>query len=137
MVATLLNAVHHPEVGLEVEPEVLLAVDRERREAVREDVLAALREGRLRPVLPLGDGAADAHRPRLGPQDLAAETHVRADPRIEREAVLTPPARVALDRRERVALLPARPHRREQSGEAVAAADLAHSLEHRAAEPTA
>src|SRR5205807_9543520 len=94
MAPKLLDAVHHPEVGLEVEPEIFFAVDGDRREPLREDVLAALRKGHLGPGLPLGDGAADAHRARLGPQDLTAEAHVRADPRAEREAVIAPPARV-------------------------------------------
>src|SRR5438270_3500140 len=134
---TLLNSVKHPEVGLEVEPEVALAVDAERCEPVREDVLAALRERHLRPLLPLGHRAADPHRLRLGLEDLAAEAYVRPDPRVEGQPVLTRPARVALDRRERIALLPARPKRRDELAEAVLAGDRAHSLDHRAAEAAA
>src|SRR5947209_1246386 len=134
---TLLEAVHHPEVGLEVEAEVALAVDDQRCEPVREDVLAALRERHLRPLLPLGHRAADPHRLRLGLEDLAAEAYVRPDPRVEGQPVLTRPARVALDRRERIALLPARPKRRDELAEAVLAGDRAHSLDHRAAEAAA
>jgi hypothetical protein len=61
---------------------------------------------------------------------------VDAHPRVEEEAVRAPPLRVALDRDERVALLPARAHRRDQRAETVAARDPEHRLERGRAEPT-
>src|SRR5437588_8946752 len=137
IVPTLLDSVQHPEVGLEVEAEVALAVDAERCEPVGDDVLAALRERHLRPLLPLDHRAADPHRLRLGLEDLAADTHVRPDPRVEGQPVFTTPARVALDRRERIALLPARPERGDELAKAVLAGDRAHALDHRAAEAAA
>ena len=52
-----LDPVVHPDVGLDVDALVALAVDLDRDERARDDVGAALREDQLRPVLPLGDRA--------------------------------------------------------------------------------
>ena len=52
-----LDRVVHPDVGLDVDALVPLAVDLDRDERARDDVGARLREDQLRPVLPLGDRA--------------------------------------------------------------------------------
>ena len=71
----------------------------------------------------------DPHRLRSGSHDLGAEPLVRAEPRVEQEAVLAPPRGVALDRRQRVALLERRPHRGDQLPAALGR-EAAHVLEH-------
>src|SRR5262245_15777319 len=125
-------AVPHPHVRLPVVPEIGSAVDLERRQAVRKDVCAALGKRGLRPLFPLGHAPRDVKRALDGPQDLCAETDVKADPGVEGKPVLTGPRRIPIDRRQRVALLPRRPKRRDKVPEAVARGEVAHSADHRA-----
>lgn len=63
----------HPDVGLPVAAAISLAIDPERCEAGRNNVLTAFREREPRPPLPLGHRSRDAQRMRLGLQDLGAE----------------------------------------------------------------
>src|SRR4249919_1812494 len=137
MAWTLHDPVPHPDVRLPVAARIRSAVDLERREPAREDVLAALRERRLGPFLPLGDRAGDAERLGLRPQDLRSEPLVDPHPGVEEKPVVAPPGCVALDRRERVAQLPARAHGRDQRTEAVRTRDVAHRLDAEAAQPSA
>ena len=60
---------------------------------------------------------------------------MRPQPRVEVRAVRPPPLDVALDGRQRIAVLQARPHRRDQLVVAVLAPELVHPLDHLPAEP--
>ena len=105
---------------------VAFAVDMHGGKPAGEPVVAALGEGHARPVLPLGGGTRDPQRQRFGFQDGGSDPLVDAHPGVKQPAVGTPPARVPLDRHKRVAFLPARPDRRDQRLQAVAAGDIAH-----------
>src|SRR3954454_1593833 len=78
--------------------------------------------------------ALDQHRLLRRPDQLRAEPLVRADPGVEVRAVGSPPARVLLDRAQRVAVLERRPHRRDEAAER--GSEAAHVLEHRDRQPT-
>jgi hypothetical protein len=60
---------------------------------------------------------------------------VHAYPRIERQTVLAAPSGVPLDRHEGIALLQARPHRRDQCFETVPARDRDHGAKRLRAPP--
>src|SRR5688500_13995126 len=128
-------AVAHPHVRLPVLAPVGLAGDLERGERVREDVRAALGQRKLDPLLPLGHRPRDVQRARNRLEDLGAEADVEADPGVERETVLSLPRRIAVDGRERVALLPRRAERRDQAAEAAPGRDVAHAADHRPRAP--
>src|SRR2546421_4384942 len=108
------DRVAHPDVGLDVAPHALPAVDLDRHERALDDVAAAVRKGHARPLLPLGDGALDEERAGTDAEDLGAEPLVDAEPRIEKLPVGAAPAQVALHRRQRVARLERRTHRSDE-----------------------
>src|SRR5277367_2445451 len=102
----LSESVTHPHVRLPVGPQLDVVVDRKSGEPAGEPICPALWESHLRPLFPLGHGAADLDRSWLGPEDARPESLVDPHPRIEEQSVGPPPASVLLDRHERVALLP-------------------------------
>ena len=62
----------HPDVGLHVVALVALAVDDDRDERARDDVVAALGERHARPLLPLSDRPPDVERAPRDADDLGA-----------------------------------------------------------------
>src|SRR5581483_5082429 len=114
-----------PHVRLDVRARAVREADGS--ETVRDDVVAVLGELQAGPLLPLLARARDRHRTRRGREDLRAEALVRPDPRVVVVAVLPAPQCVALDRRQRVALLPRRPDGSDHRVEAVRRAEAGHA----------
>src|SRR5919197_3571538 len=131
------DRVPHPDVGLDVAPDVLRAVDLDRDERTLDDVAPALRKGRARPLLPLRHRALDDERARTDTEDLAPEPLVDAEPRIEELPVRPAPGQVVVHRRRRVVRLERRPHRGEERVETVLAGQTAHPLNDQGAETAA
>src|SRR5438094_266920 len=78
VLASALDLVSHPDVGLDVEAAAVLEVHRDER--ARHDVVAVVREGHARPLLPLRARAHDRHRAWGAGEHLSAEPLVRSQP---------------------------------------------------------
>ena len=123
---TSLDRVAHPDVGVFVASFVRLAIDDDGLQGARHDVGAGVGEAHVGPALPVGHRAEDDERARRHVNDVGAQPRVHADPRVERQAVLVRPARVALHRRERILALVRRAYRRDQCAQAVRARQVEH-----------
>src|SRR6185437_11530605 len=80
---------------------------------------------------------AHDHRLPADLEDLSPEPNVNAYPRVVRQAVVTSPPRVLLERDQRKALLPDRPYRRNERRKAVLARNATHALDHDGTQPFA
>src|SRR5215472_14078157 len=105
----------HPQVGLGVGAEILLAVDLDEVQRVWHDVAAAVGKGHSGPLLQLVHRALDDHRVWRRPEDGRAEPLMGPDPRIEMQAIATVPAGKALHVRQRVTSLQRWPYWRDHS----------------------
>ena len=104
--------VDHPDVRF---PVIASRVaDLEWCETLREHVLTVGGERHPSPGFPFGNRCSDAERFGFRAQDPPTEAGVHTHPRIERQSGTIPPVGVLLDRNQRVAVLPARPHRRDE-----------------------
>jgi hypothetical protein len=114
---------------------VPLSVDLDRHEGALDHIAAALRERQSAPLLELGDGSLGDEGILRDPDQLSPEPLVRAQPRVEEQPVVPAPFDVPLDRGERIAVLEARAHRRDEVPVALEG-EAAHVLEHQAGKPS-
>src|SRR4051794_33973572 len=119
-----------PEVGLEVDAAIEVAVDHDGRKGPGHDVGTRVGEVHSGPALPGRDAAFDVHGLVSRPDDRTAEGHMPADPGVEWRAVSACPGRVARDRHQRVLVLARGSHRGDEVAEAALARELLHRAEH-------
>ena len=107
-----------------------VVVDLDGRQTLGKCVPPVAREPHPGPLLPVGDGADDRHRPgdRLGDRPAAADMHPY--PRIERLAVLSSPRHILLDRGDRVTVFETRADRGDQVLQAGVPGGVGHRVEH-------
>ena len=105
-----------------------------RSQSSREYVPPSSGEQRIGPTLPLGHRCRDFEGPRLASEDPAPQSLVRAQPRVEQEAVVATPLAVALYGCQRIAILPARSHRGQERSKSMELSDGAQGRDEECAE---
>jgi hypothetical protein len=129
-----IQTVSNPDVGFDIEPRTVLEVDRDERPGRRS---CRPREDHPRPLLPLRDGSPRSSSSAV-PWPGARRPAARASVATGRTgAVTAPPRGVAVERDERIPLLPRRTHRRHEGVEPVPCADRGETPQDRLGDPEA
>lgn len=107
-----LNVVRHPDIRLPISASSI--VDGQRGKSAGKYVSAVVGKCHCGPRFPVAGGRDDLQRFRLDPQHPPTESHVQPHPRVERQSIVAPPARVLLDRNQRITVFPIRPDQCDQ-----------------------
>ena len=116
----------YPDTWIDVGGDVGLAVNGQRRQRQRHNILAGIGKDHAGPAFPLADRATDSHGAGTGFDDASAGADVDSETGVEGQPV-TSPLHIAFDRCERIAVFKSGTHGDYQARKALTDCDVAQA----------